>query len=827
MVRRALRHNPQGDLDLAEFVLADLISIAPELRTDYPDIPPNPPLGPESEQRRLFENLVTFCKGLTQTNPLLLVIDDIHWADSGTLNMLLYLIRRTKEHPVMILATYREVELEEVGSFNEVLQDLIRKRLVTRMKLTRLERKGTQDMLEGIFAEEIAPGFLEDVHRETDGNPLFIEEICRALVESGKLYFEDGKWHHPDIEEIDLPQGVRMAIQSRVNMLTDEIREVLHAASIIGREFDFPTLHKVTGVDEIALIDNLEEAIQAQFIEEMRVPGEERFAFVHALIPPTMREGLSGMRRRRLHRRVAEAIEALRPEAYEVLAHHYGEAGIEAQALKYYTQAGEKALGVFSYQEAGRYFELTLDKSVSKEEKAQLLSGLGEALNGQTRYDEAVDAWRRAIEFYREDGNMDRAAWLYARCGRAKWDDGDNPGSLSICREGLEAVEGAPDSEGVASLLNMTAMTCWFNNLMDEVIPLSEKAYEMAERVGSVRGQVEALILKAFPMVTRYGIEYKEKIRLLNRAIELAESAGILFQAARGYNQLGNYISGNDPISAIELYQKGAKLFNTIGAVGMEIMVTEHVIHQNMRLGNMVEGGKQLADLKKRLDIASLGSREMDNLQEINGKLMGFRGEWEKAVEILDPLWQRSREAGRLQQIVKYGYQLGASYIELEKNKEAGEVLLTTLEYNFNGKEEGILLPSVYMAVKCIQEGDLERARDWLNQAYEQYEEPLFRNTRNYLHCLGARARLLAAERNWEEAWAAFEELIEEAGDSGFRHFRGRHLFEWGKARLERGEEGDVERGKKLMAEALGEFEDMGAPGWVERIGGRLEELRI
>jgi tetratricopeptide (TPR) repeat protein len=824
MVRRALRHNPQGDLDLAEFVLADLISIAPELRTDYPDIPPNPPLGPESEQRRLFENLVTFCKVLTQTQPLLLVIDDIHWADSGTLNMLLYLIRRTKEHPVMILATYREVEMEEVRPFNEVLTDLIRKRMVSRLKLARLERLGTQAMLTGIFAEEITPRFLEDVHRETDGNPLFIEEICRALVESGKLYFEDGKWRHPDMEEIELPQGVRMAIQSRVNMLSEEIREVLLAASIIGREFDFSVLHKVTGVDEIALIDNLEEAIQAQFIEELRVPGVERFTFVHALIPPTMRESLSGMRRRRLHRRIAEAIEQQQSEAYEVLAHHYGEAGIDTQALKYYTKTGERALGVYSYQEAEKYFGFALDLTANKKEKAQIMTGLGEALFWQTRYGDAVRAWRRGIEIYQEIKNLDRVAWLYARCGRAMWDDGDNPGSLGMCREGLDAVQGAPDSEGVASLLNMTAMAGYTNNLMDEVIPLAEKAYEMAERVDSVRGQVEALIVKSFSTGSKFEINHKKKIDLLNKAIELAESKRMLFQAGRAYNMLGNITFGDDPLSAVEYLQKGINSFHTIGAVGMEILIGANAISQYLRLGNMVEAGNQLAGLKRNLDIASLGPREADNLQRIEGSLMGFRGEWEKAVDIFFPLWESFRETGRLQNISGLGYRLGEYYLELGRNKEAEEVLLAIKEYNFP-HENGALLPLVYLAVKCTQEGELEEARKWLDMAYERYEEPLFRNNRCLLHCSGARARLLAAERRWEEAWAAFEELIEIAGDSGFRHFRGRHLFEWGKARLERGEEGDHERGKKLMAEALGEFEDMGAPGWVARIGGRIEGL--
>jgi predicted ATPase len=216
ILRRAFADGTEDGFGLPDFVLADLLILSPALRLRYPDLPPNPPLDPNAEQLRLFENVVAFCAALSQRAPLLLVLEDAHWADGGTLSLLGHLARRTRRQRVMIVTTYREVELDPTHPFHEVLLDLDRRNLATRLKLFRLGREGTHDMLAALFAEEVTPEFLEGIYRETEGNPFFIEEVCKALVESGQVYFVDGYWDRPSIEELGIPQSVRLAIQSRV-----------------------------------------------------------------------------------------------------------------------------------------------------------------------------------------------------------------------------------------------------------------------------------------------------------------------------------------------------------------------------------------------------------------------------------------------------------------------------------------------------------------------------------------------------------------------------------------------------------------------------------
>jgi predicted Ser/Thr protein kinase len=260
IVRVAL-HNGSGDgLDLSDFVLADLITLAPDLRLFYPDVQPNPRLDPQSEQQRLFENMVAFCGALSQRAPLLLVLEDAHWADSGTLSLLRHLARRTVRQRVMLAATYREVELDETRPFRHAQADLFRERLATRLKLTRLDREQTRDLLAALFADEITPEFLDGIHRETEGNPFFIEEVCKALVDSGEVFYQDGHWDRLSMDELDIPQSVRVAIQSRVAKLSTDVQDTLRLAAVLGREFDFDTLAAASELDEDALIEALERS---------------------------------------------------------------------------------------------------------------------------------------------------------------------------------------------------------------------------------------------------------------------------------------------------------------------------------------------------------------------------------------------------------------------------------------------------------------------------------------------------------------------------------------------------------------------------------------
>lgn len=400
-------------------VLADLITLVSPLRASYPDIPMNPPLEPRAEQQRLYESVATLLLSLA---PLLLVVEDVHWADGGTLAMLRHLARRASatRAPLMIVLTYREVELDEARALTELLHDLNRERLATRLKLVRLSLKQTDDLLMAILAERPSAEFLEGIYRETEGNPFFVEEVCKALIEDGKLYRADGRWQRPAMEEIEIPQSIHVAIQTRVNRLPEVAQETLRLAAILGREFDFGALHLMSGLEEDVLIDSLELAERAQLVAEVRPSGtghaqnRTTYTFAHALIPASLGETLSGLRRQRLHRRAAEALERLYPDQKSTrelapqLGRHYTEAGDWERAAGYWLEAGTRAREVYAYSEAIQYLQQAL--SILKERTSQDLDRAARTAMKLGMLYHTLFEYPRARQAFQEAFNL----WLHA-----------------------------------------------------------------------------------------------------------------------------------------------------------------------------------------------------------------------------------------------------------------------------------------------------------------------------------------------------------------------------------------------------------------------------
>jgi len=792
-------------------------------------VPANPALDPQAEQQRLFENVAAFCAALSARAPLLLVVEDAHWADSGSLALLRHLARRSRRQPILIVATYREVELDETRPFHELLVDLNRERLATRLKLARLSPEGTRDLLASLFAEEITPDFLQGIYRETEGNPFFVEEVCKALVESGELAFAGGSWQRPSVEQLGIPQSVRMAIQSRVGRLPPAVQETLQLAAILGREFEFEVLAGASELDEEDLIKALEVAEHAQLIQEIAGRKQVTFAFAHALIPTTLVEEVHTLRRRRLHRRAAAAVERLCPDDYEALAHHWAAAGDEERALTYCTRAGERASAAYANVEAERYFRAALELAEGAPAgRAYLLSELGQALARQSRYLEAIEVWKDAIGLFRSLGDQDATSRLYARSARAAWYAGDTPRGLAICREGMALAggppdtcgTGAPDSPGLADLIHETARACYFNGLSGEVEPLCRQALEMAERLGSVQVQAEAL--------TTLGLlasqSTDEALAAFSRAIELAEPAGLLAQASRAHHNMGNALGEKQGQFAAARYHLGraAELSRQTGAVAEEMFSRNQALTIGLAQGDLQFAEQEIAALQRLLEMAPDPGPGTLSLHEAEALLQRYRGELEPAVEHLTSLCDQARAAGDLQFLLAFLSDLSEPLLELGREAEGVAVLeeATSLEDRLKQGASSLL----GMVTHRAKQGQIEAARQLLARVRARAaDRPL--NLVGSIQMGWAEANLQAAEKRWPEAWASFDYVLDQLTRAGVRWYRAQVLRDWAEAHLARGEAGDAERARELLRQAMVEFEAMGAPIYAGRVQQQLNEI--
>ena len=370
---------------------SDISEILPELLTKLTVLEPPTILEPEQARFRLFDSIVTFLKNAAQGQALVLVLDDVHWADRPSLLLLEFLARQMGESRILVVGCYRDVELSRQHPLSQTLGQLARGAGFQREILRGLSEDDTGRFIETAAGLRPAEELVAAVYAHTEGNPFFMAEVIRLLSEQGDLAAEISgqRW------DIQIPEGVREVIGNRLNLLSEQCNQVLTTASIIGREFEFRMLAALSeGITESQLLEDIDEAVAAHLLEE--IPHKtEGYQFSHALIQQTLSEELTTSRRVRLHGRIAEALETLYDEDAEShaaeLVYHFAEAQTAlgtGKLVRYSLLAGEQALGAYAFEDAFTYFQRGLDARgiildgtdpASDEETADLLYGLGRA----------------------------------------------------------------------------------------------------------------------------------------------------------------------------------------------------------------------------------------------------------------------------------------------------------------------------------------------------------------------------------------------------------------------------------------------------------------
>ena len=818
ITRQALNTLSKDGLDIPEAVLDDLLSLTPDLRYRFPHIQLNPKLDPESEQQRLFENMVFLYSMLARKSPLLLVVDDAHWADSGSVAMLHHLVRRTHNLPVMILATYREVELKGSRPFNEMLIDLNRQRLGYRIKLDRLDREATGELLKAIFAEEISNEFLDGIYRETNGNPFFIEEICRALIDTGAVYFEDRAWQRLDMQELEIPQGVQVAVESRLIKLPKEHQDVLRMASIIGREFSFDVLSAALDLDEDIIIDGLEAAESAQMIEEINGFGDVTFRFVHALVPNAIADSVRTLRRRKLHRRVANAVAAINPQDYENLAYHFSEAGEDSQAIKYYSLAGERAAEAYTNQDAEKYLQSALDLVEDDRQRASLLARLGLAQAHQNKYQAALETWHTAIEIYSSLDELDQVAELFARSIRTTWDNGETKASLALAQNSLSTLQGASEGPGLANLLAEYSRACYFNGLVDESKEFGQRSLEMAEKLHLTDIQVDSL-------TTLGTIAWNSKdlsAQLLEKAAQMADTANLPRRATRAHNNLAIlYLRQfSDYNRAMDHMQQAAQIAHQIGDRDGELFFRSNLGMWMLLKGRIREIEDMLPELEElKESLPDVGAGNL-GFEQLYNTWLACRGEFNQALEFAQSSRGKVRQLGDLQRLESILVIITLVSIitgDFDPANSAAEELVQLAEKEAASKAQAFGISSIIFS----RIGELTLARTRYQQASENFENPekgVF--DRQYIYW--AEAELFLAEHKWGQAWEVFEYLHAFLEHEDFPWHANLYLTMWGFALLEHGTLHQKARAKRLLTEACENFQAMGAEGFVDLIASRL-----
>jgi tetratricopeptide (TPR) repeat protein len=361
---------------------ADVARIVSEIR-DRLKVKPRPQKDPEEERYRLMQAVTGFLTNAASVQPLFVLLEDLHDADKGTLDMLTHVSRNLAGARLIIVGTYRDVEVDRTHPLSAALAELRRVSTYGRVILRGLNADEVRRMLESITRESVPWGLAEAVHRQTEGNPLFVQEVVRYLAEEGLITQKEGRWRPAKDTplEMNIPEGLRDVIGKRLSLISKECNQLLSVASVIGREFRLEVLQRVAGLSDEELFKTLEEAKKAAVIEERAGVGAAvAYRFAHAFFRQTLYEEAIAPRRIRLHQQVARALEGIYASRLEEhaaeLAEHFSYSSDSSdlkKAVSYGEMAAKRATDVYAYGEAVRLLEqaLKVQEILDPEDKAK------------------------------------------------------------------------------------------------------------------------------------------------------------------------------------------------------------------------------------------------------------------------------------------------------------------------------------------------------------------------------------------------------------------------------------------------------------------------
>ena len=807
---------------------AELVRLLPQLAERVPGLAQPIASDPRSEEHLLFEATASWLTELAGVVPVVLVLDDLHWADKPTLVLLQHVLRGAMAAGgaarLFVLGTYRDTDIDRAHPLSGVLADLRRLPVVERRPVTGLSEQEVEQFIAAAAGHDLDDeirAMAQAVYDETEGNPFFVAEVLRHLVETGAVVRREARWSLSDPGTLSVPEGVRDVIGRRLSRLSAEANDLLSIGAVIGRDIDVELLAELSDLTESAMLDALDEAVAARIIDET---GADRFRFSHALIRSTLYEELSATRRRRLHRRVAEALEKLRPEDVVALAYHFVEAGPEGgllvRAIRYSLSAAEQSLATRALADAEHRFRQVLEvleEAEVEDEHSRLAAFCG---LGECQRDQGDPAFRDTLLGVARDARAADNRDMLVRAVLSNSRGFSLIGVLDaerveMARLTLDAVGPEPSPERARLLSLLAADLVFEHDFLEEACRHAAEAESIARQLGDPDLLARVLVDTAFAVVSLDGLD--EQLARAEEAVHLADATG-------------------DPaLRALARYHWSAVLLTTADVVGSRAVLSEGIaiaaeaspsvqwMMETTGIRNLLLDGRMTEVLVRNDECMAMGQRlgEQD------------AASWWAAL-LTNVAWQRDDVGWLADQLKAFADHFsgtlvwrGCEAVVLSVAGRVDEALALLRDHGITAE----LLNEEKMPA-C---GPMQLAFLSFNAQDRELAESVLRTLRPYRNCwahfyLAAFAPISAALGlcewvlgNLDAAVELYDEAlarIEDAGAVGLTP-----LFSAYAAQLlvERGAPGDAERARHLLDQGLEGANLIGAPS----IARKCEELAV
>lgn len=582
--RHVTRFSPKELRQIAPVWLRELSKLLPELTASVADLSINPSfLSPEQERHRLLESIAQYLAHLSQRQPVVLLLDDLQWIDEGSIQFLHFLMQRLPEMRLLVLGLYRSDEVSKQSHIQNLIRQVYRRELGQNTVLARLSAEQTNQLIKMILKlkQEFTP-LNSHLYRETEGNPYFLIELLKSYLESGSLHATTSEvgwdWQEPTAQVL-IPQSIHSLLEDRLIRAGKRGRRVLSLMACLRHGAGLELLKLALNKPEEILLSIIERLVQQQLLIER----DGQFHFSHTILRETLAARLSAIRKRRLHQRIATALEAIHlPSLDRVaseLAYHYSEAEDDGKALQYFILAGQHALSLYALHETLSHFtraqELAKKLSGRTKEQMEIHFGLGGLYRLQGDHRQALAHCEMALTIARQLGDRVKevdALWLLG------WEhtlQGAHEEALTFLTETCTLAETMPvqrpasaivpfSSKHLAATLALTGFNLLLQGQLEDAVRTFEEALAHSERLDSPVDK--AWNLQGLGASYALQGQFKKALPLLRnsleRARELNDSQLIVF----ALNSLGwMHQRFLDSSYAKDLHEEALKILDSTG----------------------------------------------------------------------------------------------------------------------------------------------------------------------------------------------------------------------------------------------------------------------
>ena len=810
----------------------DIAQVIPEVRERLPKHLQSPPLDSEYGQFRFFDSFTTFLKKVAHTQPLVLILDDLHWADASSLLLLQFLVQGLGDAPLLVVGTYRPLALELYHPLRQALGELARAHGSQTIELRGLMERDVASFIHNTTGVSPDVTLLTAVYQQTEGNPFFLSEVVRLLAnEEQQAHISTTQ----SVSTIPIPQRVYDVISRRLTQLSEDCLRVLKLASVVGREFTLEVLTQASDLPRTHILQGLEEAIAARIITDDR-QTDATYSFSHALIRETLYKELPLTQRITFHGKVGEALEKLsatypHPSLTE-LAYHFAiaaqsGAGIK-KAIDYAAQAGERATAVFAYEEASKHYQdaLRLLNHHEPDEamRCELFLALGDAQRRAGQLTQTRETFLTASTIARQlehPRQFARAALGFAGLWIAV--GVVDKAVVALLEEALQVL-GKEDDLLRARLYARLATEFWFAESREQRVTFSQQAVQLARHTTDQK--TLGYCLQAYHLALWGSPRLEERLATTAEILRLSEQAGDPELALHGYSRrVVDLLEAGDLFAvdtAIAMHTRLAEelrrpqyLWQSLIWKGMRAVMAgqfeegEHLAQQALILGQRTQVSHEDAVLGFGIQLFTI-RREQGRLLEMEAALTGFIEQYPT--------------------IASLRCALAFLYSEVEQKAEAQERFEDLAKQGFTDLPQDMTFPLslAFLAHVCTFLEDTRRAAQLyalllpyahcniVTSSAITYHEPA-------AHSLGLLATLLG---KWDDAQAHLAAALAMTTKLGARPRLAHTQYAYAKLLLTREQSGDRAQALTLLDSALAIAQELGMGGLEEKVKSQRSKIK-